>query len=213
MSLLMAETSEGAPTGPASPFAGLPASHSWTLDDLDRLPEDGRRYEIVDGSLHVSPSPSLTHQIRVGWLYVALLENTPDGCFAASGPVDVLLSTEPARVLVPDVLAGCGVDTEAELHYLEPAHLRLVVEVVSPSSTTHDRFTKPALYAEAGIPTYWRVERGGDGPSVHVHHLTSPADGGGDAAYTRICVIRPGETATLDKPWPVTLTPPRRTSR
>jgi Uma2 family endonuclease len=213
MSLLMAEKSEGAPPMSASPFAGWPPSHSWTLDDLDRFPDDGRRYEIVDGSLYVSPSPSVTHQFRVTWLVEALLENMPDGCFTLAGPVDVLLQAEPTRVLVPDVVTGCGVDVEAELRYLDPADLRLVVEVVSPGSTTHDRFTKPVLYADAGIPTYWRVERGAAGPSVHVHHLTGPTEGGGKAVYSKACVINPGETITLDRPWPVTLTPPRRTSR
>jgi Uma2 family endonuclease len=111
------------------------------------------------------------------------------------------------------VVAGDGVDMLAGLRYLEPANLRLVVEVVSPGSTTHDRFTKPALYADAGIPTYWRIEVGSDGPTVHVHHLTTPTEGGGNAAYTRACVIRPGETITLDRPWPVTLTPPQRSRR
>jgi Uma2 family endonuclease len=149
----------------------------------------------------------VTHQFRIVWLNVALLENMPDGCFALPGNIDVLLSAEPARVLVPDVVAGAGVDMEGEGRYLEPANLRLVVEVVSPSSTTHDRVTKAALYAEAGIPAYWCVERGADGPTVHVHHL---ADG---PTYVRTCVVRPGQTVTLDRPWPVTLTPPRRTSQ
>jgi Uma2 family endonuclease len=80
----------------------------------------------------------------------------------------------------------------------------LAVEVVSPSSTTHDLFTKPALYAEAGIPHYWRVETGRDGPTVYVYALAEDC-----AAYSCTHLVRPGETVSIDEPWAVTLTPPQ----
>jgi Uma2 family endonuclease len=83
-----------------------------------------------------------------------------------------------------------------------------VVEVVSPSSRSIDRLLKPRLYAQAGIPSFWLVERGAGGVAVHVFGLGDRDSG----EYEELCVVRSGETAVLDAPWPVTLTPPRRES-
>jgi Uma2 family endonuclease len=227
MSVLMADTPEDTAAVPEATFTGLPATRSWTLDDLALLPDDGRRYEIVDGSLHVTPAPAYLHQRFCAWLIRALLADMPDGYDVLPG-ANVLLPGEPTRLLVPDVLAVRTSDIDAGDNPLAvpAAAVPLAVEVVSPSSTTHDRFTKPALYAEAGIPNYWRVEHGKDGPTVHVYTLTAGSgihtthtdagtDSGGDtdidggrAGYTRTHLIRPGQTTTLDVPWKVTLTPP-----
>jgi hypothetical protein len=103
----------------------------------------------------------------------------PDGHDVLSG-ANVLLSGEPTRLLVvPDVLAlRISADVNPGTYPLAvPASaVVLAVEVVSPSSTTHDRFIKPALYAEAGIPSYWRVEHGTDGrPSTCTRWLSMPA--------------------------------------
>jgi Uma2 family endonuclease len=227
MSVLMAEKTESTPAAPPEPFAGLPPAHSWTLDDLPRLPDDGRRYEIVDGSLHVTPAPAYLHQFYCGWLYEALVVYRPPGVVTLPGG-NVLLPGEPTRLLVPDVLAVRITDfNPAGRPLAVPAFaVALAVEVVSPSSTTHDRFTKPALYAEAGIPHFWRVEDGKDGPTVHVYALATGTEphinhtdagtdnrsgtdiDGGRAGYTRTHVVRPGQTTTLNVPWKVTLTPP-----
>jgi Uma2 family endonuclease len=219
MSVLMAEPTEDASTASASAeaFFGLPAAHFWTLDDLARLPDDGRRYEIVDGSLHVAPAPAIPHQRLCAWLSRALTAGMPDDHDVLPG-ANVVLPAERTRLLVPDVLVVRLADLDLRRPLAAPASaVPLAVEVVSPSSTTHDRFTKPALYAEAGVAHYWRVEcgvpghsrsdglgAGRDGPTVHVYAL---ADGG--AAYTRTHVVRPGETVALDAPWPVILTRPR----
>jgi Uma2 family endonuclease len=204
MSVLMAETTEDTSTVAVEAFFGLPATHSWTLDDLARLPDDGRRYEIVDGSLHVTPAPTYLHQRYCGWLHEALLPNKPVDIDILPG-ANVLLPAEPAQLLVPDVLAvrATDIDVRANPLAVPASAVPLAVEVVSPSSTTHDRFTKPALYAQAGIANYWRVEIGPDGPTVHVYALV--VDG---ATYARAHVVRPGRTVAVDAPWPVTLTPP-----
>jgi Uma2 family endonuclease len=223
MSVLMAETPEGTAAVPEATFMGLPPAHSWTLDDLALLPDDGRRYEIVDGSLHVTPAPALRHQRHCGWLILALAVGTPDGYEVLPG-ANVILPGELTRLLVPDVLAVRITDIDDDPLAVPASAVPLAVEVVSPSSTTHDRFTKPALYAEAGIPHYWRVEQGKDGPTVHVYALAAGSDtrtahtetetgiDGGRAGYTRTHVVRPGQTTTLDLPWKVTLTPPTRSA-
>jgi Uma2 family endonuclease len=209
MSVLMAETTEGTPAVAPTTFMGLPITHSLTLDDLALLPDDGRRYEIVDGSLHVSPAPANLHQRYCMWLTLALVAEMPDGYEILQG-ANVLLPAERVRLLIPDVLAVRKPDDDAygDAPAFPASAVPLAVEVVSPSSTTHDRFTKPALYAEARIPNYWRVEIGKNGPTVHLYAL-----GADDVVYTRTHVVRPGQTVVVDAPWKVLLTPPERATR
>jgi Uma2 family endonuclease len=209
MSVLMAEKTDETAAVPAATFFGLPAAHSWTLEDLARTPDDGRRYELVDGSLHVTPAPAILHQSYCGWLFRALAAGMPDGYDVYPG-ANVVLPAERTRLLIPDVLAVRLTDIDVRKNPLAvpaPA-VPLAVEVVSPSSVTHDRFTKPVLYAEAGIPSYWRVETGQDGPTVHAYTLVADGADVGRPMYTRTHVVRPGQTAVVDAPWPVTLTPP-----
>ncbi len=221
MSVPVAEKSEVTPAVPGDAFPGLPATHSWTLDDLARLPDDGRRYEIIDGSLHVTPAPALLHQRYCTWLMRALLAELPDEYDVVAG-ANVLLPAEPTRLLVPDVLAVrlTDIGTNSDPLAVPATAVPIAVEVVSPSSTAHDRFTKPALYAEAGIPHYWRVETGHNGPTVHLYALateateateaTDLAADADSAVYTRTHVVRPGQTTTVEVPWKITLTPPQR---
>jgi Uma2 family endonuclease len=174
----------------------------WTLDDLERLPDDGRRYEIIDGSLVMSPSPFVEHQRVANWLRRALERSIPPGLDVFEN-VGVLLTPDPLRYVIPDLTAlRVPTDGSRDLRpYLPPADVHLAVEIVSRGSMTFDRVTKPALYAEAGIPRYWRVERSDTGVTVHVHALA----GGG---LKEIRIVRPGETAGLTDPRPITLTPP-----
>jgi Uma2 family endonuclease len=209
MSVLMADTTEGTPAVAPATFMGLPVTHSLTLDDLALLPDDGRRYEIVDGSLIVSPAPTNLHQRYCMWLALALVAEMPDGYEILQG-ANVILPAEQARLLIPDVLAVRKPDDDAygDAPAFPASAVPLAAEVVSPSSATHDRFTKPALFAEAGIPNYWRVEIGKDGPTAHLYALVADA-----AAYTRTHVVRPGQSVIVDVPWKVVLTPPERAIR
>lgn len=75
----------------------------------------------------------------------------------------------------------------------------LVVEAVSPSSVTLDRVTKPAIYAEMGIPYFWRIDSLlGMGPRLEAYRL-DPTTG----EYTLQAEVGPGESTTLDQPWPI----------
>jgi Uma2 family endonuclease len=181
----------------------------WTVADLDLLPDDGRRYEIIDGSLVMSPSPTAWHQRVVRWLTNALLDGMPAG-FDVLENMGVQLCEEPGQFLIPD---ACAVRTpegilDDDRALLLSEDVLLAVEVVSRSSTSIDRRLKPRLYAQAGIPSFWRVEREAGGVAVHAF-----GDGDRDSGeYGELRVVRPGETAALDAPWPVTLTPPTRES-
>ena len=178
----MSEVSLPAPVGP------------WGLADLLDLPEDGRRYEILDGSLLVSPPPAPRHQRAARRLVDAL-----DDCLGGrAGALEALEATgielvrgPTGRVLVPDVLVARAAAVSAAEAVLHPGDVLLVVEVVSPSSRSADRFVKPRLYAEAGIPAYWRMEL--DPPSLTVYRLRV-------GEYAEEASARAGQTLRVDRP-------------
>lgn len=81
--------------------------------------------------------------------------------------------------------------------------MALVVEVESPSSRRHDRFTKPALYAEAGIESYWRIERTDLGPVAYVYQRAKAGH------YELIESVGPADRARVELPFPVEVVPAR----
>ena len=130
-------------------------AQGWTVADLDRLPDDDdRRYELFDGVVSVAPSPSDEHQEAAGVLWAILRAAAPAGLRATHG-VGVVISQD--NFLVPDVLVVRG-DTPRRRGDFPASDVLLAVEVVSPSTRSQDRWRKPSLYAQAGIPSYWRVE-------------------------------------------------------
>jgi Uma2 family endonuclease len=149
-----------------------PPPGGWTTDDLDRLPEDGHRYELIDGALIVSPSPTSRHQKLASRIEDALEATCPDDWVVIQG-VEVRISRR--RSLTPDVLVVTAGADAREPSTFHPHEVLLAVEIVSPSSVTMDRVAKPALYAQAGIPYYWRVESDA-GIVVHTHRLEPDAE-------------------------------------
>ena len=137
---------------PASPELG------WTYDDLRRLPDDGNRYETVDGVLLVTPSPAIVHQSVVTRLVVeldrALWRPRIARVFAA--PTDVVLS--PVRTIIPDLVVVRMERSEIIDRLAIKGVPDLVVEILSPSSVKHDRKTKLDLYGKVGVPEYWIVD-------------------------------------------------------
>ncbi len=126
----------------------------WTVDDLDDLPDDGYRYELIDGALLVSPPPELPHQYVTGRLVAFLLAELPEPYRAAPAPG---VYFDPRNYRIPDVVVfpRSALDSGSRLG---PADVHLAVEVVSPGSVRMDRVAKPAQYAAGGIPHLWRVE-------------------------------------------------------
>jgi Uma2 family endonuclease len=134
-----------------------PAPGEWTYADYRRLPDDGRRYEVIRGFLHVSPVPSVAHQRALRQLFVALyrfVQDQPLGeLFFA--PFDILLPEGIAAPVQPDLVvirAGEEPDDDAQNFQGVPA---LVVEVLSPGTRRYDLGTKLGAYLEAGIPEVW----------------------------------------------------------
>ncbi|MFC4065672.1 Uma2 family endonuclease [Actinoplanes subglobosus] len=136
-------------------ISDLSRTSGWTTDDLDQLPEDGVRRELLDGVLLVSPSPTDIHQIIAARLMVALEESCPDH-LQVTQAVEIRMSS--TRAFIPDVLVATDEAARRGGRYYTPSEVVLAVEVVSPSSVSMDRITKPALYAQAGIRHYWRIE-------------------------------------------------------
>lgn len=180
-----------------SDVAALEHSGPWTVDDLERLPDDGNRYELIDGSLLVSPAPAPRHQLvarRVGDLLAAV---APSGLEI----IEATGSRLSARLeFVPDVLVVHGHAAWSGRSHLLPADVLLAVEIVSPSSVTMDRVTKPALYAAAGIPHYWRIEIDLDQPLVVAHRLT-------DGVYAVQAEAAGDEPLDLSDPFPIIVVP------
>ena len=104
------------------------------------------------------------------------------------------------RYLIPDVLVvQASAITDAALN-LDPADVVLVVEVVSPSSMTHDRITKREVYARLGIPHYWLVES--DRPGAIIA-LTLDESG----VYVPVAEVVGEDELVLDQPFPVRIIP------
>jgi Uma2 family endonuclease len=137
-----------------------PAPGQWTYADYCKLPDDGRRYEVIRGFLYVNPTPSVTHQRVLGRLFVmldrlVLAEALGEVLFA---PVDVLLPREIAAPVQPDLMffrTGNRPGVEAMNFKGVPD---LVVEILSPSTRRLDRSIKLAAYRDAGVPEFWLAD-------------------------------------------------------
>jgi Uma2 family endonuclease len=153
-------------------ISDFPRASGWTTEDLEDLPDDGLRRELLDGVLLVSPSPTDIHQIIAGRLMVALEANCPTDLQVTQG-VEIRMSSN--RSFIPDVLVATDEAAQRRGRYYTPKEVVLAVEIVSPTSISMDRVMKPALYALAGIPYYWRIETT-NGIAVHVHKLDPEHD-------------------------------------
>lgn len=134
-----------------------PTRYSWTYDEYARLPDDGNRYEVIDGEVLVTPSPSPSHQHILAKLTIALsafVERHPLGVVLPH--VDLLFVE--GTFLRPDLLfvpnEGRGGITSRGVESTPG----LVVEILSPSSGPIDRVKKPHRYEDFGVPEYWVVD-------------------------------------------------------
>jgi len=131
----------------------------WTIEDVEALPETGSRFEILaPGVLTVSPAAAALHQ-RASWNLTGLLRSAAKSAglnVEALEAVNVELPGE--RLAIPDIAVVDGDAADANAVRFRPAQVHLAVEIVSPGSEATDRAIKPDLYAEAGIPLYWRLE-------------------------------------------------------
>lgn len=129
-----------------------------TIDDYWHLPDDGKRYEILDGILEVSSPPGVKHQDVVGNLLTSILNFLRDcrlGKLIVS-PVDVILSHN--SICQPDLVFVRKDRVKAIVKDRIHGAPDLVIEVLSPGSSRRDRITKKHLYAQYGVTEYWIVD-------------------------------------------------------
>lgn len=170
-----------------------------TVADLRELPDDGSRYEIIDGRLQVTPPASEDHQTPTKGIFKILEAVAPPGWRVLW---DIGLRFPDGDSTVPDLVVLDPTTPRATTDYNDVTSVRpaLVVEIESRSTRKTDRGSKLVTYAEAAIPAYWRIERDG---TVHVHALAGPG------VYTIAATVVPGETWRATWPYPVTVDPGR----
>jgi Uma2 family endonuclease len=135
----------------------FPDQGDWTYEDYRRLPDDGWRYEVLRGALHMAPAPSLPHQ-RAVWNFGPILRSfvrERDLGTVLGAPADILLPGALANPVQPDVFfiskERLGIIHENQIEGAPD----LVLEVLSPSNWLTDRREKFEIYAEAGVREYW----------------------------------------------------------
>jgi Uma2 family endonuclease len=170
----------------------------FTVEELDRLPNDARRYELLDGVLVVSPRPTTIHQAVLGRLHGLLSSVSPD---------DFLVVPEPALQLsaktefAPDLVV-VPIDDVGDSKFTKPP--LLVVEVRSPSTAIIDLNRKKTAYERFGVPSYWIVDPDPAQPEVTVFELRN-------GRYVTVAITT--APFTVERPFPVTLNPAQLTRR
>ena len=174
-------------------MAVMVTTHSLTRADLDALPDDGLRHELIDGHFVMTPAPGSNHQTVSGALYRRLwsaLQGT--GLKVLTAPFDVILGP---HVVEPDLIVAPESDITSDDLPVPPL---LVIEILSPSTAYLDRGRKRDIYADAGIPHYWIVDP--SAPALTVYALT-------DGTYAETAHASGEQILTVEQPVVLRLTP------
>lgn len=174
----------------------LPGNPPYTVDDLLKFPEDGNRYELFNGSLLVSPSPTRLHQ-RVIYRLQRILDDAMPLELEPVSTVNLRVSNKD--LYIPDLVVLPEDVPESDGLMFSPRDILLAVEVGSPSTKARDEGLKAVAYARAGIPIYWRIEPD-EGPILYVYELN------GDH-YDPPTAYKAGTVANLTAPFPVSFDP------
>jgi len=174
-------------------MTAMPHDYDWTVDDLDRLPDDGLQYELLDGLLLVTPAPIFGHQRVAARLFKVLDAACPADHEVLFAPLD--WRPDNRTSLQPDLL----VIREDQVEYKNiTTPLQLAVEVLSPSTRRKDLVLKRSKYEDAGVLSYWVVDP--VAPSIVGWDLV-------DGRYVDAGAATGGETVELHRPFPVQVTP------
>ena len=184
-------------------MSGVTIDEAWpgfggpfTVAELDRMPNDGHRYELMDGVLVVSPRPTTVHQFVAMRLATVLDKACPDGLCVLAEPA---VQLDPVTELSPDLVVVRIEDVGDAKFTLPPL---LVVEVRSPSTALIDLNRKKAAYEKFGVPSYWIVDPDPVRPELTVFELR-------DGSY--VTEATSTQAVTVTRPFPVTITPAQLT--
>ncbi|HET6709045.1 Uma2 family endonuclease [Amycolatopsis sp.] len=165
-----------------------------TVRDLEGMPDDGRRYELIDGALLVTPASGFRHQKVVYRLYGVLEAACPHEFDVLGAPFAV--HDGDKTELQPDMLVGRDEDfTDKDL----PAPPVLAVEVLSPSTAIYDLNLKKAVYERLGTGSYWVIDP--NEPALTVFELDA------DGHYQQVAKAAGDEAVELERPFPVRIVP------
>jgi Uma2 family endonuclease len=136
----------------------LPAQGQWVYEDYLALPDDGRRYEIIEGVLCVTVAPSIDHQFAVSEVHRQMANFVVEHKLGAvlPAPFEVHLS-DSSRPLQPDIIFIRAENWPGSGAKFFAGRPDLIVEVLSPSSIRTDRYVKFNAYEQMGVPEYWIV--------------------------------------------------------
>lgn len=176
----------------AWPAAGRP----FTAAGLDRMPDDGRRYELLDGVLVVSPRPTTVHQVVAYRISVLLGQACPPQYQVVPEPA-VQLSADTE--FDPDIVV-VRLDQVGGAKFTEPP--LLAVEVRSPGTALIDLNRKKAAYARFGVQSYWIAD-----PDLRQPSLTAFGLAGDD--YERLAHAAGSDVFRAGRPYPVEIIPAR----
>ena len=171
----------------------MPVNNLLTREDLDALPDDGLRHELIDGAIVMTPAPGVGHQ-DMGFALARALWSAMRGTDlkVVYAPVDVVLG---ANVVEPDLVVAPTADfTDRDL----PAAPLLAVEIRSPSTAWIDKGRKRTLYEEAGVASYWLADPAT--PSITILELV-------DGRYVEIAHAIGDQTIHLTNPVSIALNP------
>jgi Uma2 family endonuclease len=138
---------------------GMPADVTvWTAELARALPEDGNRYEVLDGELFVTPAPSAMHQRALRMLFELLAPYVQAHSIGEIfwSPADIEFS--PKRLVQPDLFVAALNDGERPTNWRDVRRLVLAVESLSPSTAYADRHRKRRIYMEEAVDEYWIID-------------------------------------------------------
>jgi Uma2 family endonuclease len=168
----------------------------FTVSDLDRMPDDGHRYELLDGTLIVSPAPGPPHQ-RVAVMLCHVLELACPEDLIVFPNVGVRIG--PRSALEPDVVVARPADVSGARLARPPL---LVAEILSPDSALRDLNLKKAAYERFGIPSYWVIDPDLEQPGLRAFELVS-------GVYREVAQVTGDESFHAGRPFPVEIVPSR----
>ena len=139
----------------AMPSTARPA---WTRERVLALPDDGNRYELLDGELLVTPAPRARHQDASLALVLKLHPYVREFGIGKLGFSPADLELEGGQLAQPDVFVVPLIEGRRPRDWKEYGIPLLVIEILSPSSARPDRITKRRRYQRTGVPEYWVVD-------------------------------------------------------
>jgi Uma2 family endonuclease len=138
---------------------GMPVAREvqWTAQMARELPDDGNRYEVVDGELLVSPSPSMRHQRAVALLHLLLAPyaRATGALFVHIAPCEIEFSEH--RAVQPDLYAVRLVNGKMPTHEQQRGNVLLAIEVLSPTTARNDRRKKRPMFQSERVE-FWIVD-------------------------------------------------------